>query len=534
VGTGHATLYWDTGWNNVQANLSAGRYLAKDMGVTVALSRVFRNGVKFGAFFSKTNVSAAKFGEGSFDKGVYLSVPFDAFLTRSSTSVANVVWKPLTRDGGAKLNRSVELYDLTSTRDDRALRYKAAPPPNDESIPSDRREAWSPPPKGPEPYTRVAPKPAAEQWAADAQGYEQRLVEALYRQQFRNIRVAYDGSHRLTLALSNDSIHPISRAVGRAARTALGLGPLDMREIHITFAERADPVVTYDFLDLARLDRYFNGGINAAQLADSVAIDYLNPSAREQDPLARLDDVDTKAEEKRVADLLLPDSRPVGRVMSDLSGAARTAADTNWLRMGVFGTGLVLASSALDRRGAQFAQDHAQNRWLKGMNKIGNNALPWLAIGGAAAAALDGSDPVRSRTGYAAIEAGGTAFLAVEGLKSVFGRARPGTELGNHAFKPFSMTAGYDSMPSGHTIIMWAVATPFAEEYDAPWLYGVAAVTNLARVGSRQHWVSDTVAGSVLGYAIGRVFWESSRAPKKGEPRVLIHPSGINMAWDLN
>ena len=141
---------------------------------------------------------------------------------------------------------------------------------------------------------------------------------------------------------------------------------------------------------------------------------------------------------------------------------------------------------------------------------------------------------MRSRTGYAALEAGGTAFLAASGLKLVFGRARPENELGSHAFKPFSMTSGYDSLPSGHTIITWALATPFAEEYDAPWLYGVAAVTNLARVGSRQHWVSDTVAGSVLGYAIGRVFWEASRAPKKGEPRVLIHPSGINLAWKLN
>jgi membrane-associated phospholipid phosphatase len=95
------------------------------------------------------------------------------------------------------------------------------------------------------------------------------------------------------------------------------------------------------------------------------------------------------------------------------------------------------------------------------------------------------------------------------------------------------MTSGYDSMPSGHTIIAWAVATPFAEEYDAPWLYGLAAVTNLARVGSRNHWLSDTVAGSALGYAIGRVFWESSRTPQKGAPRVLIHPAGVNVAWEF-
>ena len=81
--------------------------------------------------------------------------------------------------------------------------------------------------------------------------------------------------------------------------------------------------------------------------------------------------------------------------------------------------------------------------------------------------------------------------------------------------------------------MFWAVATPFAEQYDAP-QYGVAAITNLARVGSRQHWMSDTVAGSALGYAIGKIFWESSRNPrKKGEPRVMVHPSGVNVAWEL-
>jgi len=531
--TGHATLYWDTGWNGVQANLSVGRYLAKDMGATFDVSRVFQNGVKFGAFFSKTNVSSATFGEGSFDKGVYLSVPFDAFLTKSSNTTANVVWKPLTRDGGAKLSRYVQLYDLTSTRDERALWTKAAPPPNDESIPADRRDSWTPPPKGPELYTRVVPQPAAKQWAADAQGYEQRLVEALYRQAFRNIRVGYDGSHRLNIALSNDSLHPASRAAGRAARTALLLGPLDMREIRIEFAQGAYPAASYTFADLPRLQRYFDGEINAALLADSVAVDYRDPSAREPDPLARLDDVDTRADVRRLSDVILPESGTMARVKNDFIGAARAATDTDWLRMGLVSTGLVLGSALIDNRVDTFAQKHAENRFVKAGNSFGN-ALPWLAIAGAGAAALDSNDPVRSRTGYAALEAGGTAYLAVYGIKSVFGRARPFVNAGSHSFKPFSITTGYDSLPSGHVIISWAVATPFAEEYDAPWLYGLAAVTNLARVGSRQHWLSDTVAGSALGYAIGRVFWQSSREPQKGAPRVMVHPSGVNLSWAFN
>jgi hypothetical protein len=119
VFTGHATLYWDTGVSDILAKLSVGQYLAKDRGATIDLSRQFANGVRIGAFATKTNVSAKEFGEGSFDKGIYLSIPFDAVLTKSSSSTADIVWTPLTRDGGAKLRRKTELYDLSEGRNPR-------------------------------------------------------------------------------------------------------------------------------------------------------------------------------------------------------------------------------------------------------------------------------------------------------------------------------------------------------------------------------------------------------------------------------
>jgi len=529
VTTGHATMYWDTGWQGVQVNVNVGRYLAGDVGATLQLSRTFKNGMSVGAFATKTDVSAARFGEGSFDKGLYIKIPFDVMLTRSNNSIGTLVWKPLTRDGGAMLAREVSLYDFTRSRDDRSLKFEPARQPNEVSIVPDRREAWEPKAAEAEPYTRVTPKPATVQWEPGS-SHEYRLIEALHRQQFRNIRVDYDGSHRLTVALSNDRIQPASRAVGRAARTALRLAPLDAREIRITYALRTAPAVTYDFFDLPRLERYFNGTIKASELADYVAIEYLNPAAREQNPLARLDDLETEGEPPVLA-ALLPETFSFGRVWGDVSGAARTAADSNWLEAGAYGAGLVLASSVLDRRASRFAQDHAESRWLKGEIRLGN-AIPWLGLAGSALAALDGSDPRRSRTGYAGVEAGGAALLAVTGLKYAVGRARPEQNVGNHDFKSFSGAGGYDSFPSGHTIVAWAVATPFALEYDAPWLYGVAGLTNLARIGSRQHWVSDTVAGSLLGYGIGRMFWESSRAPAgRGRPNVLFDPSGIKLSY---
>ncbi|MDD5181157.1 MAG: YjbH domain-containing protein, partial [Gallionellaceae bacterium] len=534
VATGHATLYWDTGWNDVLANLSAGRYLAGDAGVTVQMSRAFRNGVNMGAYFSKTSATAVQFGEGSFDKGIFVNIPFDAMLTRSSSQVANFVWKPLTRDGGAKLDRAVMLYDVTKVRDDRSMHYEPAPPPNHASIPADRRENWNPPPREPEPYTRVMPKPTAKQWASDAQRYKQRLQEALYHQHFRNIQIAYDASYRLSVSLSSDRIHPISRAIGRAARAALLNAPLDAREIRIIFAERTDPVVTYDFLDLKQLQRYFNGEISQDKLADSVAVNYHHPMMVEEDAFAQLGDLGSDAKDQRIVDVLLPDMHPIDMARNDLGGAARTAADTDWFKAGAIGTGLVLASSMLDKSADRIAQNHAGSSWLKAGNNIGN-ALPFVAIAGAAATALGTSDPVLSRTGYTALESGAAALLLGTGMKYAVGRARPMNGVGNSSFSPFagSPAAGTDGFPSGHTIIMWAVATPFAEEYNAPWLYGVAAATNFARVGSRQHWVSDTVAGSLLGYGIGKIFWESSHAPRNGGVRIQPHLSGVDVSWEL-
>lgn len=121
--TGHATAYWDTGWNSIHVKLSVGQYLAEDKGATLDISRSFDNGVLMGAWATKTNVSAEQFGEGSFDKGIYLRIPFEAMTSIRTSGAANLVYHPLARDGGAKLNRSVSLYDSTSARSKRETGY---------------------------------------------------------------------------------------------------------------------------------------------------------------------------------------------------------------------------------------------------------------------------------------------------------------------------------------------------------------------------------------------------------------------------
>ncbi|NII54972.1 YjbH domain-containing protein [Luteibacter sp. SG786] len=116
--TGQATAYFNTGFHDVTVAVSVGRYLAGDWGSTVDVSREFANGARMGAYATITNKSgSAGYGEGSFDKGIYVSIPFDMLLPHSSRSRATLLWQPLIRDGGARLNKRYTLYTLTNDLD---------------------------------------------------------------------------------------------------------------------------------------------------------------------------------------------------------------------------------------------------------------------------------------------------------------------------------------------------------------------------------------------------------------------------------
>ncbi|TDU26645.1 exopolysaccharide biosynthesis protein YbjH [Panacagrimonas perspica] len=116
VTTGHLTGYFQLPFYGMSAQLSAGRYLAGDKGGTLELSRRFASGVSAGLFATKTDVSSEDFGEGSFDKGFFVIVPFDLFFARSSSNrTVPLVFRPLTRDGGQRVRDGVGLFGLTES-----------------------------------------------------------------------------------------------------------------------------------------------------------------------------------------------------------------------------------------------------------------------------------------------------------------------------------------------------------------------------------------------------------------------------------
>ncbi|UHM91448.1 YjbH domain-containing protein [Rahnella victoriana] len=116
--TGNLTAYWRPEFmDNVLVKMSVGQYLAKDKGGTLDLSKRFDSGVTVGAYATLTNVSKDEYGEGSFTKGFYISVPLDLLTVRPTRSTPTISWTPLTRDGGQMLGRQYGLYGITSDRD---------------------------------------------------------------------------------------------------------------------------------------------------------------------------------------------------------------------------------------------------------------------------------------------------------------------------------------------------------------------------------------------------------------------------------
>ncbi|MGY0649943.1 MAG: YjbH domain-containing protein [Paraglaciecola chathamensis] len=115
--TGHANIYWQPSFlPDTQLTFNIGQYLAKDKGVTVDFAKRFDSGIVVGAFAAFTDVSADEYGEGSFTKGFYLSIPFDLFSLKSSKGRGRLPWVPIARDGGQPLVRPVTLYGTTSER----------------------------------------------------------------------------------------------------------------------------------------------------------------------------------------------------------------------------------------------------------------------------------------------------------------------------------------------------------------------------------------------------------------------------------
>ena len=366
VTTGHLKLYWDTGWNQTRLELDAGQYLAGDRGLTLRASRQFDNGVEMGGWVTRTNANNTQYGEGSFDKGVFLNIPFDTVLPVYSPNLSHLVWQPLYRDGGAMLNRTTTLLGLTTGRSPGLLRWQEHG--------DDRRS-----------------------------------------QAERDLDVS-----------TRDSPWPSFTATHQALR---GLG-----------------------------------------------------------------------------------RQALGSEL--LAGAA-----------------IVAGTSLLDRPVAHWMEQHPGGTAGRAGKLF--SSLPYVLATGAGLLWTGAADNAfLSDTGWRSLQSAGLTTLLSLATKEAVGRARPDARLGTAHFRPLGSGAGNSSLPSTETAAAFALATPLAYDLGAPWLVPVAALTGIGRMQQDRHFLSDTVAGALLGTLVGSQF---QRGMSDTSPRLRwTNLRAIELEWPLN
>ncbi|HKS25114.1 MAG TPA: phosphatase PAP2 family protein [Thermoanaerobaculia bacterium] len=210
---------------------------------------------------------------------------------------------------------------------------------------------------------------------------------------------------------------------------------------------------------------------------------------------------------------------------------------SQWARFGE-GTAAVAAIYAADPHlydAVQRNRSAATNSFARAITPFGGRRAEYLSalliIGGAASHDDAMRDAGRDSL-EAEIIAGG---IVTPLLKRGFGRARPNQEEGARSFHPFS--SGHESFPSGHATNAFALATGIAAHYDN-WavpaiIYTVAGGVAMSRVNDRAHFVSDVVAGSLIGRALakgiaahrerGRSAWTLTPSIVDGRPALFVH-----------
>jgi len=124
-------------------------------------------------------------------------------------------------------------------------------------------------------------------------------------------------------------------------------------------------------------------------------------------------------------------------------------------------------------------------------------------------------DDHKIETGILAGEAAIDSLVPVYGLKYAFGRERP---LQDNYRGRFGQ--GGVSFPSEHAAAAWSIASLIAHEYPGPltslFVYGLASAVSASRINAKQHFPSDVLVGSAIGWLEGMYVYRKHHDPRIG------------------
>src|SRR5437867_4702703 len=181
--------------------------------------------------------------------------------------------------------------------------------------------------------------------------------------------------------------------------------------------------------------------------------------------------------------------------------------DARWLVPLGLGTAALIATDRSS--GDEIAESHDQLNPSRTISYIGST---YGVSGIAGTFSLVGRFTHNQRareTGVLGAEAIINSAIVVTVVKEITQRSRPRAGRSRGDFFD-----GGTSFPSGHSIQAWSLATVIANEYHDRRLvqftaYGLATAVSVARFTGRNHFLSDVLVGSAMGYGIGRYVYHA-------------------------
>jgi membrane-associated phospholipid phosphatase len=198
--------------------------------------------------------------------------------------------------------------------------------------------------------------------------------------------------------------------------------------------------------------------------------------------------------------------RRFGKDQAEIYSAPFHRSNLKWDALFLAGTGVLIAT------------DRQASRALPGIHINISRNISAVGLYGTSAAAgvlwlsgLATHNEHARETGALSAEAFANTLPVYVGLQLITGRERPDEGSGNGRF--WHNNALSSSFPSGHALFTWSMASVIAHEYPRPWVkwlvYGTATAVSVTRFTGREHFPSDVVVGSVVGYLIGRHIFQA-------------------------
>jgi membrane-associated phospholipid phosphatase len=210
-----------------------------------------------------------------------------------------------------------------------------------------------------------------------------------------------------------------------------------------------------------------------------------------------------------------------------------------WIAPFAVATGVALHYDADALR--ELGYHPSQQDTFETISNVGAIYVPIAAIVGGYAAGAWRKDDYLQQTAVLSAEAILDAQILNLPLKYAIDRQTPSQGDGTGRFWPHGPSTWPDgqSMPSGHSLTAWSIAHVVAARYPG-WrvplvAYGLATTVSASRVMARQHFPSDVVVGSTLGYLIGGYVVSKRGEPSKSFTFSMVDtPNGRGMQLSYN